>query len=572
MEETKGKTIKGKTVGRESQSVRLNQIVKQTRGTVIAGVALLVIFTVANIFLAFVNANQLNTTMYLNQYRLGSKTLTSEVQSYAVTADKMYYENYMRELNEDKNRDIAWAGLKKSDVTASEWKELEHIAELSNGLVPLEEQAMEYASKGNTQKASELVFGTTYEDTVQNINQMTDECINKIQVRMEQKQMALNIAMLVSEILFTIAFIYMVKKTMDTIQFSRKELLAPIVNVSGQMAELASGNLHSDKGMEGMEADESEVGQMVASIMFMKQNIADMIEEISTVLAKMGEGKYNLTITQEYVGEFSKIKDSLTKIIEDTKQTMRTIHGVAQEIDSGSEQLAQAAVDLADGSTVQAGKVSEVAELIDTMARTMEEKVKEAQETVVSSIEASTTLQTGNEKMQELKAAIQEISKCSEEISTIIGTIEDIASQTNLLALNAAIEAARAGEAGKGFAVVAEQVKNLAEESAKAAGETTKLIEMTVAAVDRGIGIADDAAKNMEQVMVGAEIASEKMGQMAQALQEEAKHMDQINESVAKVAEIVDNNSATSEETAAIGEEQAAQVETMVQMLEKFDI
>ena len=245
---------------------------------------------------------------------------------------------------------------------------------------------------------------------------------------------------------------------------------------------------------------------------------------------------------------------------------------MAQEIDRGSEQLPKASVDLAEGCTVQAGKVSEVASMVDEMTRSMEEKAQGAQKAVEIFSKTGAVLQAGNARMQELKEAISEISKCSEEISTIIATIEEIANQTNLLSLNAAIEAARAGEAGKGFAVVADQVKNLAEESAKAAGETTKLIQMTVDAVNKGIGIADATAENMEDVVVGAKEATEKMEQMAAALRQEANNMSLIDDNICRVSEIVDNNSATSEETAAVSEEQSAQVTMMVELMQQFEI
>ena len=172
--------------------------------------------------------------------------------------------------------------------------------------------------------------------------------------------------------------------------------------------------------------------------------------------------------------------------------------------------------------------------------------------------------------MENLKTAIAEIARCSEQIGTIIATIEDIASQTNLLSLNAAIEAARAGEAGRGFAVVAEQVKSLAEESAKAAGKTRLLIETTVQAVEKGIQFADDTAVSMAEVMEGAKMSTDLMSRMAQDLQKEAENMRSIDQSIGVVSEVVDSNSATSEETAAISEEQSAQVTTMVGMMERF--
>lgn len=556
-------------LSKTSQSVKLKRIVKDTYRVVLIGVALLVLFIGVNVVVFMVNSERLESTMFLNQYRLGSKTLASEVQSYAVTGKEVYYNNYIKELNEDKNRDIAWAGLKKNDITKEEWAILEEIAEMSNGLVPLEEEAIEHASKGELEEAMALVFGVEYEETLQKISTMTDEGIEKIQSRMENKSNLLNVIMLVTGVMFIASFFYIVKKIIDTAKFAEKELLNPIIKVSEQMTELAQGRFDMEMDMK---ADDSEVGRMVEAIAFMKENFANMIIEISAVLGSMGDGRYNVEITQEYVGEFVRIKESLLKIVEDMKGTLRTIQQVSQELDGGAEQLAKAAIDLAEGSTVQAGKVSTVAEMIDEMTRGIEKEADAANETVKIASEAGETLMEGNMKMQELKTAIGEISNCSEKIGTIIGTIQEIANQTNLLSLNAAIEAARAGEAGKGFAVVADQVKNLAEESAKAAGETTKLIEMTIQAVDKGITIADETAENMQGVMEGARIATEKMQEVAESLKLEAQNMHEIDQNITKVAEVVDNNSATSQETAAVSEEQSAQVATMVQMMEQFEI
>lgn len=552
-----------------SQSARLSKIIKETKYVVFIGAILLIIMIITNLLTSWVKAEELKITMYLDQYRLGSKTLTSEVQSYAVTGKQMYYEAYQKELNEDKNRDIAWAGLNKSHLTAEEWNTLKKIAKLSNSLVPIEEEAIKYLEAGNTSKATALVFGEAYENTVQEINSLTNEGINAIQKRENKQSRLFTYIMFASEILFILSFLYIVLTVIRTIKFSKTELLSPIIQVSEQIVELANGNLHTPMNMT---EDNSEVGKMVTAISFMKKNYSEMITEISDVLEQMGHGNYKVTVTQEYVGEFAQIKTSLQKIIEETKNILVTIQETASQIDMGSEQLAQASVDLAEGCTAQALEVSELAKMIDVTAKSMEESALAADNTVKIASQAGTKLSSGNEEMQELMHSIGEINACSEQIGSIIETIEDIAEQTNLLSLNAAIEAARAGEAGKGFAVVAEQVKKLAEESSQAAGETTKLIETTVSTVNRGIEIAQTTVKTMDEVMTGAMSAVTKMEQVAVSLRNDVNDMNRIDENVARVSEIVDNNSATSQETAAVSQEQSTQVTTMVQMMERFEI
>lgn len=551
------------------QAAQLEKLVKQAFLAVGIGVALLIISTAAMFLMSSVQSEQLTVTMALNQYKYGSKTLTSEVQSYAVTGEQIYYDNYMKELNEDQNREKAMEILKKYDITDEEWAKFDEIAALSNGLVPLEEAAMASASAGDLKAAQASVFGKEYEETVVLINDKTEAVITEIQERKAAQKNLFQILQVIAQTVFVVSCGYVIYSLVITINFSKKELLGPIVKVAEQMGFLAQGNFGVRMDLED---DESEVGQMVTAIRFMKKNMSEMIAEISYILGQMGEGNYQFTLEKEYVGEFVEIKESIIKIGEAMRETLHTMRDVADQIDSGSEQLACAAQDLAEGSTIQATQVSEVAEAIKKMAQRMSTNASAADESVEIASAAGKTLVTGNEKMQELKVAIGEISKCSEEIRTIINAIEDIAEQTNLLSLNAAIEAARAGEAGRGFAVVAEQVKNLAEESGRAAGKTTELIQMTIDAVDKGIEIADETAANMTEVMGSAMEATEKMGQIARMLDAEAANMQEINETVASVSTVVDNNSATSEETAAVSEEQKAQVETMVQMMSRFMI
>lgn len=556
-------------LSKNSQLFKLNKLIRTTYSFVILGVILLIVSTFVTWKTSSQNAMQLENTMYLNQYRLGSKALTSAVWCYAVTGDSMYYDQYMQELETDKNRDIAWAGLQENDLTDEEWAAMENISSMSNGLVPLEEEALAQAANGHSEEAIAAVFSTEYQDTIQQINSQTTETINAIQNRMQVEQNKMNILQLIAQIAYIAVFLYIVKKLTDTVRFAKKELLHPIVEVSEQMQELANGTFDVPLNLT---EDDSEVGKMVASIAVMKANFKSMISEISNVLGEMGQGNYAVTVTQEYVGEFVAIKESLLKIIAETRGALNTILDVSKEIDCGSEQLAHASEDLAKGCTDQSIQVKEVAEQINNMTEYVRKNAKDASEAVDISNNARELLVEGNSRMDDLKQAISEISKCSEEIGTIISTIEDIASETNLLSLNASIEAARAGEAGRGFAVVAEQVKNLAEESTRAAGETTKLIEATIQAVEKGITLVDATAQNIDSVTKGVQETTERMTLMANFLNEESEIMKRIDQSVVQVSSIVDNNSATSQETAAVSQEQSAQVTTMVQLMERFNL
>ena len=554
---------------KNSQAYRLKNIVMKSKGMVIVGgIFLLLLFSIM-IITNRISSEQLEDTMYLNQYRLGSKALTAAVQAYSVTGDQQYYDAYMKELNEDKNRDIAWAGLEENDVKAEEWDKLNQIAGLSNGLVPLEEAAMSSVAGGEMRSAIDYVFGDQYGETIQQINAITDDAISTIQTRMERKKNILAFIEIVAALCFLVSFLVLVNQILYTTKFASKELLQPIINVSDQMTQLAAGDLHSEFHMQ---KDDSEVGRMVEAICYMKSSLTNIIGEITSILDQMGQGNYQVTIRQEYVGDYQLIRDAFNRITDEMKQTVTTIQEASGEINCGAGQLADAADNLATACTSQAGQVSVVAEHINELNTIIASNKKDAEEAVKISNLSASTLTAGNAKMEELKDAIQEISSCSEKISSIIGAIEDIATETNLLALNAAIEAARAGEAGKGFAVVAEQVKKLAEESSQAAGKTTQLIETTIAAVQNGTTIADEAAANMEDVVMSSTEVGERIQKIVEQFAREENSIGRINDNIAEIAGIVDNNSATSEETAAISEEQKSQAEAMVELIGRFKI
>ncbi len=551
------------------QAARLKKLVRNAKVAAVVGLIFLVLSVVSSVGISSAENEQVNVTKALNQYRLGSKNLTSAIQSYAVTGNQEYYDAYMKELNVDKNRDNALAVLQECNLKDSEWEKLNRIATMSNELIALEEAAIAGVAAGNLEWAQGNVFGIQYEVSMREISALTDTTIDEILARESSYCMTMQSLQYAMLGLLAISVVLLVWMFIRVANFSEKELVQPVCKVADQMTYLAQGDF--SVALDLQEGD-SEVGSMVKSITFMKSNMQDMVAEISDVLNEMGGGNYRVDLQKNYVGEFKQIKESMLVISERMRETLNTLRLASEEINLGSEQLACAAQDLAEGSTEQATQISDLVEAMKTMSGTMEHNASEAAASVEIAAQAGVTMQRGNEKLEELKVAISEIAGCSEQIRTIINTIEDIAEQTNLLSLNAAIEAARAGEAGRGFAVVAEQVKNLAEESARASGRTTQLIETTIQAVEKGISIADETAQNMNEVMEGARAVTQKVDQIATMLNDEVENIHAIGNTLNQVSEVVDSNSATSEETAAVSEEQKAQVETMVQLVEFFKI
>lgn len=296
------------------------------------------------------------------------------------------------------------------------------------------------------------------------------------------------------------------------------------------------------------------------------------INEISSALSTIAEGKLYFDLKYEYTGEFAKVKTALLQILENLNKTLSGINEASESVASSSEEMAAGAQTLAEGATEQAGTVEELVATITDVTNQIINSAKEAAHAGEMITKVDQEVLQSNRKMDDMVAAMHDINEKSQQISNIVASIDDIATQTNLLALNAAIEAARAGEAGKGFAVVAEQVKVLAEQCANAAKDTVNLINGSMEAVGNGVNIATQTSEALSGVVGNVKEVTEKMQEMAAESNAQSETMNQVERAVESISVVVQNNSATAEETSAASEELSGQAQILKELVSEFDL
>ena len=332
-----------------------------------------------------------------------------------------------------------------------------------------------------------------------------------------------------------------------------KSIASPIEYLSDELIKISKYDLTEDSNEKGQKIleKEDEIGKIAKAIKQMRNNIKDLIHEITKDAENVAASSQELTATSEQVSIAS-------------DEVAETIQEIANGATDQAEETTEGAKEINVLGNIISSEI-ELVEMLNKSAKTVD-NLKEEGFVVLKDLEEKTI--QNNEAAKEVQDIIIKTNENADKIEKASDMIKNIAEQTNLLALNASIEAARAGEAGKGFAVVADEIRKLAEETNQFASEIsdtiTKLNEMT----EKGVTTMEKASKIVKKQMTSLDNTHNKFDGISDSIENVDNVVEELNESTEnmmskkdQIINVIENLSAISEENAAGTEQVSASVE-----------
>lgn len=498
--------------------------------------------------------------------RINVNAAARNIREMALNEDTSSYDNYEQTVKRLLSEvDSELQILKKTEVLSDENYE-EYATALSDwGKIGY--SIIEEIKNGNDENVTDAILNncTPALNKVVEIAIKLDELTDEASSETVRNMVVCTVAGFVVIIVCLVFAFTLTRKTSKRVL---ETILEPLHAIEDVAMELTEGNLHSTLEYHS----DDEIGKLAHSMRKSIRILGTYVDDIDRSMKLFSEGNFDVHPEVEWRGDFVGILNSFMAFQASMAGTIKGIQNVSNEVSGAAEQVASSSNDLADGATNQAAVVEELTATVTGVSEQVEKNSQSAKEISVKVDELGNAISESNGKMHEMVDSMHEISEASKEIDKIITTINEIASQTNLLALNASIEAARAGEAGKGFAVVANQVNVLADQSAQAAKESATLIETSVKAVEKGMVIAGQTAAQLEEVAENSKLITTEVTNIAETLETQTTEIKQINEGIERINDVVQTNSATSEECAAASQEMSSEAESLREMIRKFKV
>ena len=404
----------------------------------------------------------------------------------------------------------------------------------------------------------------------------------------------LTIAALMLSVGLAIAAIYIVNR----------RVVRPLNGISGAMKQLADGNIGQD--IPYSERDD-EIGEMAAAVAIFRDNAGERmrlerqaasdralaegermaheaernresgrvqaaVTSLADALGSLASGDMTCTIDTPFDGELDRLRQDFNTSIARLREALCEVGDNARTIDAGASQIREAADALSRRTEHQAASVEETAAALEQVTTTVKDSTRRAEEAGALVARTRDGAERSGDIVRRAISAMQQIERSSGEIGNIIGVIDEIAFQTNLLALNAGVEAARAGEAGKGFAVVAQEVRELAQRSAKAAREIKSLITASSGQVQNGVALVGQTGQALETIVAEVQEINGHVQAIVVAAREQASGLSEINSAVGSMDQGTQQNAAMVEETTAASHGLADDVQALNALIARFNV
>ena len=295
------------------------------------------------------------------------------------------------------------------------------------------------------------------------------------------------------------------------------------------------------------------------------------IDALATGLTSLANGDVAYRLEKPFAGRLDRLRTDFNQALGRLQSALQAVGENASAISAGAGEIRAAADDLGRRTEQQAASVEETAAALEEVTTTVKESARRAEDVGKRVERTRAGAEKSGEVVRRAVAAMEQISNSSGEIINIIGVIDDIAFQTNLLALNAGVEAARAGEAGKGFAVVAQEVRELAQRSAKAAKEIKALLTTSSQQVDAGVALVDETGKALEAIVGEVQQINENLDAIVISTREQSTGLQEINSSVNAMDQGTQQNAAMVEEQNAASHKLAQEAQALDALLKQFN-
>lgn len=291
---------------------------------------------------------------------------------------------------------------------------------------------------------------------------------------------------------------------------------------------------------------------------------------LAAALRRLAGGDLSFELNEPFAPDFEALRHDLNQTIRQLDAAMSGVVQSSVAINGGSQEISESAADLARRTEQQAASLEETAAALDELTANIRISAERAVEARAVAHSADKDANRTANLVVDTVSAMEKIEQSSGKIGNIIGVIDEIAFQTNLLALNAGVEAARAGEAGRGFAVVAQEVRELAQRSARAAAEIKALIQTSGTEVKEGARFVRETGAALSRIGGSVKTINGHIEAIAAATHEQSLGLAEINTAVNHLDQGTQQNAAMVEENNAASAMLAGETARLKELVHQF--